>query len=130
MKRAGRDTMLASEVITLKQRLPILMVDLGFKATPNVWDDWLGWSNRFDCSLVATPIYSLGSNPWLACRFERKSLYAPWRMGDPRNFLFRDIQTALGANPFTGKYNCHLSARYSATDVLSHFKQHLLRGIT
>ena len=124
--------MLAREVAKLKRDLPALMASARFNEALCKIPDcprWTGWSQRFNCLFVVQLILSPGSTPWLACRFEREPLYEPWIMGDPRNKLFADARDSLGANPYSGKYNCHLAGRHTAAEAMGEFRLHLLRAI-
>jgi len=91
-----------------------------FGLTKNLSGDYAGVSKRFSCAFRATLM--AGREPWLACRFDRQPLYEPWRPGDARNKLFADAHEALGANPYSGKFNCHNSDAES-------FRCHLMAAL-
>jgi len=116
-----------SEKLKLAKAMPRLMADLGFVAVPKCeFDQVYTADTEWGCPVKVTAY--LAVTPWLACKFERESLYSPWRRDDPRNHLFADIP---GANPFTGKLNCHPGTipATEADDMLFMFDYHLTNNV-
>lgn len=103
--------LLKAERNKLERMIPGLMHDLRFGVDSNNPDQYIGYSVKFRCMVSVHPFIERDS-PWLACRFNR-----------PKGERYADIP---GANPFTGKYNCHIFERMTADDALEEFRLHLL----
>ena len=128
MPKRQQSYMLKAERFKLERDFPTLIESVGFEREQSEFEfAWVGWSKRSNCKLHVILFLGEGrANPWLATQFQRDPLYTPWQMDDPRNRLYPEMHSDLGANVYSGKYNCHLFTRYTADQALAYFRQHLL----
>lgn len=125
-KTKTRPHMKVAERKRLAAMVPKMMADLGFTAFTDGYG--IGYEAPTEWGCPVTVRVELTEHPYMTCRFERASTYEPWRSGDPRNRLFADIP---GANPFSGKLNCHppTAGDTTAEDALFYFDFHLANNV-
>lgn len=107
--RTQPDEMLVAEKRKLEKIMPAILHELGFvKNNECPRPRWTRWSVRFNCAFRVAVYADYGGYPWLACSFRRES-------GG-----YKDI---VGANPFSGKFNCHLFERVTAEQAAAQWRR-------
>ena len=120
-----RNDMMVGERRKLAKAEDALMMHDGFKRE----DDAMcyGWRRRCDkrnADVLAA--LNIGGHPWLACRFDRDYPHPelPWNH-DLNHWPFKAEHDQLGANPCSGKCNCHIFERVTAAEALMQFENHI-----
>lgn len=118
------DRMKIAEVRKLAKALPLLLERFGAVPSPHLGEGvWLAYSDAGRCHLSIHPYLDLDNkpfrgHPWLACCFRR-----------PAGVGYADLRKLLDANPYSGKYNCHIFENVSAAWALDQFEIHLRSGL-
>lgn len=125
------DRILMAERRKLYAAIPKMMEVLRLPQKTN--DEYVGWSDRFQCRFVAAPhtyldpvwgTSSLKFNPWLHCCLNREDTFVK-----PTGWIgnYHDAHEQLDAARYTGKYNHHLFYRATHKQYLAAWGCHILR---